>query len=73
MLKTNDIWLNKVFIFLTFICWNHTHGTLIFIVIAHLIIFNSNIKNNISTIISPSRLNFFVWKSKELGYKLVWP
>ena len=48
-------------------------STLIFIVIARLIIFISKIKNNISKIISPSRLTFFVWKSEELGFKLVWP
>ena len=34
----------------------------------------SKIKNNIySKIISPSGLTFFVWKSEEIGYKLVWP
>ena len=55
--------------------WNHDHlqSTLMFIVIARLIIFISKIKNNISEIILPSRLTFFVWKSEELGYKLVWP
>ena len=45
----------------------------IFIVIARLVIFIFKIKNNISKIISPSCLTFFVWKSEELGYKLVWP